>query len=69
MPGTSTERQYLLVVRNIKGFPVFQLNNVATNYDSINDPNVSGSVGAGATLNLSLDEPNGTGFTLTTTVP
>ena len=44
--------------------------NVATNYDSINDPNVSNPVGAGSSLSLTLDDPGGTTtFTLTTTVP
>jgi len=63
------EKQFLLVVRNIKGFPVFQLMNVVNIYDTLNDTNVMGSVDSGPTLNTSLTEPNGTGFTLTTTVP
>lgn len=62
------EKQFLLVVRNVKGFPVFQVYNVASNYDALNDPNF-GTINGGATLNESLTEPNGTGFTLTTTVP
>lgn len=61
------EKQFLLVVRNVRGFPTFQLMNVASNYDTLNDPNVSGSLGGGSSLSLALEEPNGTAFTLSVT--
>ena len=63
------EKQFLLVVRNQRGFPVFQLMGVVNNYDTLNDNNVNGSIDSGATLTTLLTEPNGTQFTLTTTVP
>lgn len=58
------EEQFLLVVKNERGFPKFQLMHVATNYDTINDPNFgsAGSSGGGTSLSLSLTEPNGTPF-------
>lgn len=59
------EKQFLLVVRNERGFPTFQLMNVVSNYDTLSDPNVEGSVASGSTLSVGLTEPNGTPFTLT----
>jgi len=62
------EKQFLLVVRNIKGFPVFQLMNVASNYNTLDDENVMGSLGGGPSpFSVSLTEPNNTPFTLTCT--
>lgn len=61
------EKQFLLVVRNVRGFPTFQLMNVATNYDTLNNPNFNGSLGGGSSLSLALEEPNGTPFTLSVT--
>ena len=61
------EQQFLLIVKNQRGFPRFDLRVVVTNYDSLNDPNILGSLGSGSALNLSLTEPNNTPFTLTAT--
>jgi hypothetical protein len=63
------EKQFLLVVRNVRGFPRFQLMAVATNYDTLNDPNVQGSLAAGAVLSLQLTEPNGTTCTINVEEP
>lgn len=59
------EKQYLLVVRDVRGFPKFQLMDVVSNYDTLSDSNVMGSIGSGSNLNQLLNEPNGTPFTLT----
>jgi hypothetical protein len=61
------QKQFLLIVDNHRGFPVFDLRAVVNNYDALNDSNVQGSLGSGSSLNLSLQEPNGTPFTLTAT--
>ncbi|HEY1939470.1 MAG TPA: hypothetical protein VGJ33_16190 [Candidatus Angelobacter sp.] len=61
--------QYLLVVRNERGFPRFQLFKVETNLDVFDDPNF-GTMNGGDTLSLQLTEPNGTStFTVTATEP
>jgi len=60
-----TEKQYLLIVRNQKGFSRFQLMNVANNYDTLNDTNF-GTINGGAEINEVLTEPaSSTTFTMT----
>lgn len=59
------EKQFLLSVRNIKGFPKFQLFAVGNNYDTLSDQNF-GSLGGGPSpFSVALTEPNNTPFTLT----
>jgi len=59
------QKQFLLIVTDARGFPKFDLRAVVTNYDSLNDQNILGSLGSGPSLSLSLTEPNDTPFTLT----
>ena len=58
------EKQFLLVVRNQRGFGKFALMAVASNYDTLNDPNVSALIDGGESIDIGLTEPNETPFKL-----